>query len=184
MILHHYHPDTGLPLGTSTADESPLEPGAYLIPAHATELPPPPCADGERIVWIGAAWRVEAIPPAPVPPAPTLDDMRAAKRAEIESAYRQSIAPVTDGYTQEERDSWGKQETEARNRLISEPWPTPLLTAIAIERGMEVIDLAALVATKADEYAAIAGAAFGRRRARLTDLAAAATPEAVAAITW
>lgn len=38
--LYHYHPETGELLGESSADPSPLEVDVWLIPAHATDLPP------------------------------------------------------------------------------------------------------------------------------------------------
>lgn len=88
MQIHHYHPDTGLYLGAYQADESPLEPGVYLVPAHATENPPPPCEAGERAVWAGDAWRVETIPIDPVlpdPPAPTLADIQTAAVMQIKA---------------------------------------------------------------------------------------------------
>ncbi|NJB67207.1 hypothetical protein GGQ74_000847 [Desulfobaculum xiamenense] len=58
MIIHHYHPVSGVYLGQGEADESPLEPGVYLIPAHATEAAPPVCAEDEIARWSGEAWTV------------------------------------------------------------------------------------------------------------------------------
>jgi hypothetical protein len=37
--VYSYHPETFEFLGFESANESPLEPGVYLIPAHATEIP-------------------------------------------------------------------------------------------------------------------------------------------------
>jgi len=73
MDIFHYHPDTGIYLGQDKADESPLEPGVWLVPAHATELKPPQPGEGEEIVWTGEAWDVQPIPepepePEPEPP--------------------------------------------------------------------------------------------------------------------
>lgn len=39
--IYNYAPDTRIFTGTSQAEESPLEPGVYLIPAHATTSEPP-----------------------------------------------------------------------------------------------------------------------------------------------
>lgn len=41
MKVYSYHPTTGAFIGTDTASESPLEPGVFLIPAHATKIEPP-----------------------------------------------------------------------------------------------------------------------------------------------
>lgn len=96
MKIFHYHPITGVLLGEGQADESPLEPGVWLIPAHATTEEPPVVADGEQAVWLDG-WQAQAIPappaavqpepqPIPVPQTPeeklaalglTVDDLRA-----------------------------------------------------------------------------------------------------------
>lgn len=49
-IVFNYHPVTGEYLGEVQADESPLEPGEYLIPAFATTKIPP--ASGAREVAV------------------------------------------------------------------------------------------------------------------------------------
>lgn len=46
-------------LGETSADESPLEPGVYHLPARTTEMAPPPAdswPDGGRPRWNGIAW--------------------------------------------------------------------------------------------------------------------------------
>lgn len=54
----------GMLLGTTVADESPLERGVFLLPAGCVEVPPPSVAEGRRACWTGEAWAVEAIPTA------------------------------------------------------------------------------------------------------------------------
>ena len=41
QTVYNYDPRTRIYTGASQADESPLEPGVFLIPAHATSQPPP-----------------------------------------------------------------------------------------------------------------------------------------------
>ncbi|GAB7080830.1 hypothetical protein [Megalodesulfovibrio paquesii] len=68
----------GYYLGEAVADESPLEPGVWLIPAGCVETPPPAIPEGQRARWeageagengeAGGAWILEAIPePEPEP---------------------------------------------------------------------------------------------------------------------
>lgn len=46
-------------LGETDADESPLQPGVYHLPARTTELAPPPAEtwpEGTWPRWIGTGW--------------------------------------------------------------------------------------------------------------------------------
>ena len=59
-------------VGLTTADESPLEPGVFLIPGGAVDVEPPVVPDGHRARWSNG-WAFEAIPqpaPEPEPPPP------------------------------------------------------------------------------------------------------------------
>lgn len=53
----------GLYVGRSTADESPLEPGAWLIPAGCVTLPPPKAPAGKVCQWDGQQWRHVEVKP-------------------------------------------------------------------------------------------------------------------------
>lgn len=82
MKIYHYD-ENGEYHGESEANESPLEPGVYLIPARATDQAPMVPAVGNRARFDGAAWVEEAIPVPPAPPAKTLAEAKADKRIEI-----------------------------------------------------------------------------------------------------
>ncbi|RTR01932.1 hypothetical protein [Halomonas nitroreducens] len=93
MQIYHYHPDTGAYLGRAEADPSPMEPGAYLIPANATTLAPPSPEEGLRRVFVEGAWQQLDEADVPVadageaaPPEVTHDDLRA-RLGEIHAAY-------------------------------------------------------------------------------------------------
>lgn len=59
MNVFHIDSSTGEFVGQSVADESPLEPGVYLIPAHATEIAPPISVPaGSVAVFSGTSWSV------------------------------------------------------------------------------------------------------------------------------
>ena len=69
----------GFYVGTSPRQQSPLEPGVWLIPAGCVLVAPPAIPEGQRAFWNGTAWQLQAIP-APVvvstepvaPPAPVI----------------------------------------------------------------------------------------------------------------
>jgi hypothetical protein len=56
MQLYDIAPDSGEYIGTSEARESPLEPGVYLLPAHAVTTAPPDAQPGHVRCWNGTAW--------------------------------------------------------------------------------------------------------------------------------
>ena len=69
MLVYHYDPETLVYSNRSSeADEDPLEPGHYLIPAYSTSELPPFVGDPKKkqAVFRDSAWVVELIP---VPPA-------------------------------------------------------------------------------------------------------------------
>lgn len=55
----------GLLYGVTTADESPLEPNVFLIPAGAVEVPPPESWPDDRWPrWTGGRWDLVVKPAA------------------------------------------------------------------------------------------------------------------------
>jgi hypothetical protein len=85
----HQLDDEGFYVGSTEADESPREPGVFLIPAGCVEPEPPPHVEGSRRKFQIDGWVYVAIPkPAPAPepePAdpPTLAELNAPVLAEI-----------------------------------------------------------------------------------------------------
>ena len=86
MIVYHYDKTTGEYIGQSTAFESPLEPGKYLIPAHSTPTAPP-FAGGKNTIWRDG-WILEDIPAPEVESEviPSLPDTKTAKLHRINDA--------------------------------------------------------------------------------------------------
>ena len=89
--IHHFHPETLEYIGEGQADESPLEPGVSLIPAHATEAAPPAEVAGKVRAFESGAWVQRDIPPPPAPPVKTpaeiaAEEAAAAKAVELQIA--------------------------------------------------------------------------------------------------
>ncbi|MGE5553289.1 MAG: tail fiber assembly protein [Betaproteobacteria bacterium] len=85
--IYHYHPETGEYLGESEARESPLEPGVFLLPAHATFEAPPEAGPGQVAVFNAGVWHLmdaalfDQAQPSPEQPM-TTEQAWAALRAE------------------------------------------------------------------------------------------------------
>lgn len=56
MKVHHYDSVTGEYLESVDAQESPLEPGVFLVPAYATQQAPPAAIAGHVWCWRENAW--------------------------------------------------------------------------------------------------------------------------------
>ncbi|AIM50569.1 hypothetical protein ep3_0043 [Escherichia phage vB_EcoM-ep3] len=54
----------GLFVGQTDADESPLEPGVFLIPARCVEVAPPEFSGDQWPRWNGAKWELISVSPA------------------------------------------------------------------------------------------------------------------------
>jgi hypothetical protein len=72
-------------VGFAIADESPLEPGIFLLPGGCVDEIPPAIPDGYRAKWDGGSFSIEMIPveESPPPTPPTLEELKAIKRAAI-----------------------------------------------------------------------------------------------------
>lgn len=74
MKIYNYHPETFEYTGESLADPNPLEPGQFLIPAHATTVPPLEAKPGNTINFENGVWVYKEIPPPEPIPEPIKPD--------------------------------------------------------------------------------------------------------------
>lgn len=98
MKVYHYHQDTGVFLGSSDAERSPLEPGVFLIPAYATAAGIPSVPAGSRAVFRNGAWEIESIPtPLPSDPLPekTAEELAAEALAAKKLLRQQLVDAIT-----------------------------------------------------------------------------------------
>lgn len=84
MQIYHYSHKTGEYIGTGVADESPLEPGVWLIPANATSIPPLQPLDGHIVMFRGDAWEYIPVTPPPPEPEPTEAEILATMKSAIQ----------------------------------------------------------------------------------------------------
>ena len=153
MKIYNYSPETGEYIGEDTAQENPLEEGAYLVPAHATMTKPPEGEKGKARIFQDGAWSLiddqrgvqywladgtqhtitelgetkpdEALD---VAPPPTLEETKVQANAEIVAlftAVRAEVSGSTDG---NKLAGWADKAQRAQ-RVITEQG-TVLDTAI------------------------------------------------------
>lgn len=93
--IHHFAASTGEYLSTGEADPSPLEPGVFLLPAHATTLTPPKARKGMAVVFADGKWQ-------------QVEDHRGEtifSTADGMPAIQATLGPVAEGYTTTARPS-------------------------------------------------------------------------------
>lgn len=104
--------DAGHFVGLVVADESPLEPGVFLIPAGAVDAPVPVIPNGSRARWTGFSFAVEAIP-TPEPEVKALAERRAAvwSQIRVERTRRENGGVQVAGH-------WFQTDVDSRIRFI------------------------------------------------------------------
>jgi len=68
MYVFNYHPETGAYLGGLPAEYDQREPGRVLVPAWASDVPPPRWTDGKDWPFFVPAtgkWELRPVEPAP-----------------------------------------------------------------------------------------------------------------------
>lgn len=107
MKVYTYNPITGDFIGTSTADESQLEPGVYFMPAYSTTLEPPAFDENTEIVYFdmnNKIWRKQNIESEPQVNLFSEEDVLKLKE-ELEIAYSKKQEVLKKlGLTQKEID--------------------------------------------------------------------------------
>jgi hypothetical protein len=111
MKIYNYHPDYKYFYSESEADPSPLEPGAFLIPAYATDIGPPTCELNQIQIFNETSWDI-------------IEDARGiyyyTETLQVivndnplkapENSTKEEPPEVPEGYTLTWNDSWALEE--------------------------------------------------------------------------
>lgn len=124
-----------------------------------------------------------ALVPRPAAPE-SLDSLRAKAASAIDVEYGRATQAISAGYPAEERESWPVQTSEARALLADADAVTPWIDAAAHARSLTRLDLAQRIVALDNTYRAVHGRLSGLRQALQLQIAAAATPAAIRAVTW
>lgn len=114
----------------------------------------------------------------------TLDELKKLKLKEVNTSCENELAAITNSFPKAEQLSWERQISEATKYQTDETYVPPMLTVIADARGIELSVLAGKVLEKAEQYALISAAAFGKRQALEDAIDAATSKEELELIVW
>lgn len=197
MKIYNYD-ENGLYVGSSDADESPLEKDMFLIPAFATTIEPLAAKDGFDIYWNNDKWQYREIPKQkPEQPnaysvwdeeswewVDSFEIIKSIRSYEIQSGYQSSVRAMAGNADTAEMASWTKQEAEARAWAADNNAVTTIIDNLLIGRNMgeSKADLVAKIITKADAYAVAYAQVLGQYHAKQKALAGATTVEEVLAL--
>lgn len=117
----------GIYVGTTTADQDPLDSTNWLIPARCVQTAPPTVTDKQLAKWDGAKWNVEIVPVVEPDPEP-----KPLSEAETVRAKRNQLLFDSDGMALADRitDEWRTYRQALRNVPAqagfpnSVTWPT------------------------------------------------------------
>ena len=157
-----------------------------VCPGNATTVPPPAYEEGYVRQFDPATktWSQLPVDEAYPPPVdPPLEEVKAAKLAEINAECQRMLESLTPTYPERELTTFDKQESEARAYAADATASTPLLSALAAGRGISLADLVKRVLAKADAFAVASGSIIGQRQALEDRLDACMTLEEVQGIT-
>lgn len=116
----------GFFVAPTLADESPLEPGVWLLPRGAVDAPPPEVPEGFRALWTGAAFDLQPIVPDPTPD-PPIDPVLT--QFELDQLRYQRRAAARDGLM-------AYMAADNMSRVRSGAWTVPDLTTLLSDPAM------------------------------------------------
>lgn len=179
---YRFDPDTKQYIGPDQAQESPLEPGVWLWPANTTAISPPADVAGSTINFIGGSWTYQQVP---VPPAPTLADVKKAQIDILNAAYNTAIQqPVAYMSTTFQADTSSQTKVMAVLAAMTPAGATPAGFYWVDMPNNRVPMTLAQVQGLAQAMMAQGWTAFQNLQTRKASVNAATTIQGVQAVVW
>ena len=88
----------------------------------------------------------------------------------INREYEEAVNNLTEDISKDERDTWVKQEQEARAWVVDNNSPTPLLSAMCEARGCSLEYMVGKVIEKSDLYTIEVGRLLGEKQRKEKEL--------------
>ena len=112
----------------------------------------------------------------------SLEEVKAAKLAEINAGCDAILKQAVSGYPETEQQTFYKQDAESAAYLENPETETPFLTILAAARGIDLETMVTKVRAKTDAFSRLSAFICGQRQAMEDELDACASVEAVQTI--
>jgi len=192
MKIYNYHPLTSEYLNSVDADESPLEPGVFMIPAFATDIAPPNVSGSIKAVFSSGSWtkvpdhrgevwfdaqrsrheitELGATPsPAWVNQLSAADQLDVAKQTELAAVDRfhaETVQQLAGNPLQVEKDTWAMKLATA-HAVVAKATVSGEGQAFMVAAGLNTptlqVEWAAKVQANAVKFAGLVGLADSLR---------------------
>lgn len=96
---------------------------------------------------------------------PTLEEVKAAKLAEINASCDAILKQAVSGYPETEQQTFYKQDAESAAYLENPETETPFLTILAAARGIDLATMVMKVRAKTDAFSRLSAFICGQRQA-------------------
>lgn len=144
-----------------------------------------------KVVSIDGGFNLVDPGQTPQPPTqpPTIEELRAAKLAEIDAAFSQEANSLLSGYPEAERLTWPIQQQEALSWEADNEAETPYLDGLAAARGIAREDMLQRTLAQVQAFIVASQSLVGKRQ-KLRDTVNAVPASAsnaaaqIAAISW
>ena len=143
--------------------ESAVREDGTLLPKHKNLSGLDTYEDGTYATYYNQDGTIDTVKEAKLAKATTLSD--------INLWYEGEVAKLTKGIPNTERDTWTKQETEARAYQADATAIVPFITNLSTTRGVPLDYLVTKIIEKANAYAIAVGTLTGERQRREDELA-------------
>ena len=102
----------------------------------------------------------------------TYNNLVLEKKTKVLNEFKEKLSNLLIKYDRLEIDSWDQQKIEAENYISDNTFPTPLLTEIANNRGIELSVLVDKVIANVNEYQKSYGEALGLKQKAFDEIQA------------
>lgn len=113
-----------------------------------------------------------------------LESAKTLARREVNHWYERDFFMFEEEYPSIERETWSKQESEARGFAADNSFPTPFIDSLAASRGVDKEILVSKILEKANQWVVFSATASGKRQRLFDSIDAATDVHTLAAVSW